>query len=169
VAFEVAAQLEAEGQTVGAVALLDAELPVARVVHSMTRLSGFLKQAMTDPMAVKERSLKILRKVINGKRSAAGASRVPASDAPIDMSVEGSQADAAVSAYESLGRVIRGKLLTFRATKNDIPAWITIEPDLGWSGRSGQLSSYDVPSSHLGIVRAPHAAQVASLLVSAKR
>jgi amino acid adenylation domain-containing protein len=169
VAFEVAVQLEALGARVDVVGLLDAELPQARHIRRGVQLSGFLRQLIVEPQVAGARSLQALSKLL--KPAAVGAEqsvRDSFIEDPIDMPLDGPEIDRELDVYEGMNHVTRASVLTFRATRSDLPPWVAIAPDLGWSGRAARVVSYDVPSSHLGIVRQPHATQVAAALNDAK-
>jgi len=88
----------------------------------------------------------------------------------VDIPLESSEINAEIEKYQGLGRAVEGEVITFRATKSDdVAPWTTVAPELGWTGRARRLSCYDIPSSHLGIVRGPHAKAIAEIVSAARR
>lgn len=165
VAFEAAAQLEEAGETVGLVALFDAELPRARRTRWDILLAYAIKMFKENPGAtIGKIAAKIAKK----------RGRIPAEDTkfearPVALAADEAGIDADLAAYQTLDRRVRCGLLTFRATASDTVApWSRVAPDLGWTGRARSVESFDMPSSHLGIVRPPFAAQVALRMKEAR-
>ncbi len=170
VAFEVAIQLEQLGERVGAVGLLDAELPSARRVSRATRVRSIFEKFLVTPQELGRQAADVLEKGFGAAKSPKrGARQECFFDEAIDMPFDGPEIDEELRTYEGLSRCTQAHVITFRATKSDLPPWIIVDSDLGWSGRAGHLVSHDIASSHLGIVREQAALQVAHHLNELKR
>jgi len=169
VAFEAAAQLEKAGETVGIVGLLDAELPQARIMNPAIRLRYALRDIVRNPGAT---IAKVLKKVANRFHLPKQAIQpgLPANQiTPIDIPQDGPEIDADLLVYERIGRTVDCNVIAFRATDSGIAPWLKVSKDLGWIGRAKNLQCFDISSSHLGIVRSPHATEIAQLLTDARR
>ena len=55
-------------------------------------------------------------------------------------------------------------MAVFRATGRPQPAWKNVPSDLGWKGLGRRVSTYDIDSDHLEIIREPHVRIVARVL-----
>ncbi len=160
VAFEAAAQLEKEGQEVGLIVLLDAELPSARRTLPVKRALCALRDAVASPA-------KALRKLSG--RSAGMAPSAARAIAEIDILDDPRAIDEDLARYEASEPSIKAEVLAFRATRGEIAPWHIVSDHMGWSGRSGRLECRDIASDHLGIVREPHARLVAEGMIEARR
>jgi len=163
VAFEVARQLEAEGEKVALVAVFDGMLPNgARTAH-MRRLLAYTRLGLTEPGRVPAAIRRKLAPVMN---------RLPRAPAPtaarvLDVEIDGPEADAEVNRFAATVTGITGRLLVIRALENDYPPWVKVEPHLGWEGLSDDLRTYDLPATHLGLLRDPHVDVLARVISDA--
>jgi hypothetical protein len=124
---------------------------------------------MKDPQRMSLKALVAVGNAMRGLRRVSDESSFDIGDGePIDMPFDGPEIDRELATYESLLHRTRAHLITFRATKNDLPAWITVDRDLGWTERARELTSVDIAASHLGIVRGDAAREVARWLDQAK-
>jgi amino acid adenylation domain-containing protein len=167
VAFEAASQLQEAGERVGIVALLDAELPKARRVIPITRILYALKKIILEPRA----SLRKALKKAAVKTATPSSSKIVhgADHEPVDFPFDGPEIEKDLSRYEALNKHIESDVLVFRASENDIAPGITISSDMGWGGWSRRLDCHGIPSTHLEIVREPHATEVIRILNDARR
>ena len=150
VAYEVARQLERAGERVLQVATLDGGLP-----------SGLRSQRLARIRDLGLTALRLCRAHLGTRH---GSERAPSLAGPglIDLDVTSPELRAAVRQYEgTLGR-IRARILVFRALDRGPAGRTPIAPDLGWAGRSEQVAVCAIPSSHMALVRDPHAATVAA-------
>ena len=170
VAFEVAVQLEQLGERVGIVGLLDAELPRARGINRGAKLRSFVKKLLVEPREMGRKSVDAIgREIFGSPNFPSSGAREDSFGEAIDMPFDGPEIERELLDYESLRHYTSAQVLAFRATRNDLPPWIVIEPALGWKGRSASLTCHDIPSSHIGIVREPASTQVARYLDESKR
>jgi hypothetical protein len=133
------------------------------------RLRYVLRDLGRNPGATIAR---VLRKAANQDRPPKPMAQpgLPAGQiARTDIPQDGPEIDADLLKYERLGRTVDCTILAFRATNSDIAPWLEVSKDLGWTGLSKSLQCFDIPSSHLGIVRPPHATEVARILSDARR
>lgn len=163
VAFEVGRQLEAAGEKVALVAVFDGMLPSgARTAH-LRRLLAYTRIGLTQPRRVPAAIRRKLAPVMNRlPRGPAGKT------APVmDVEIDGPEADAEVNRFAANVTGIAGRLLVIRALENDYPSWVQVEPHLGWEGLADDLRTYDVPATHLGLLRDPHVDVVARAIADA--
>jgi len=163
VAFEVARQLEAEGEKVALVAVFDGMLPSGARTAQVRRLLAYTRIGLTQPKRV---PAAIRRKLAPFMKR---LPRKPASpDARLlDVEIDGPEADAEVNRFAADVTGISGRLLVVRALESDQPPWVRVEPHLGWEGLSDDLRTYDVPATHLGLLRDPHVDVVARAIADA--
>ena len=159
VAYEAARLLEAAGEVVGFVTVLDAVLPSAVKVDQFARLRSHLQRLRSAPLELG----RLLQR--GGKKLASRVGfhfRAVAPDVPLphqgegELPVDGPAIDAAVERFAARATRLGSPLLIVRATREPSPDWVTLEPDLGWSRLAEQVTVLDVPAEHLGILRAPH-------------
>ncbi|HEY5283423.1 MAG TPA: amino acid adenylation domain-containing protein, partial [Polyangia bacterium] len=139
VAYEVASQLQALGESVAAVTIIDAVLPPAIQVDQGKRLVGLARKAWNHPAEVKqklreklERSLarSPLRDLFQIRREQAPSTQ------PIDLPVDGPEVDAETERFAAHTSRLPTRLLVVRATKEPWPDWVTVAPHQGWGGRA---------------------------------
>ena len=163
VAFEVGRQLEAAGEKVALVAVFDGMLPSgARTAH-LRRLLAYTRIGLTQPRRVPAAIRRKLAPVMNRlPRGPAGKT------APVmDVEIDGPEADAEVNRFAGNVTGIAGRLVVIRSLQNDYPSWVRVEPHLGWEGLADDLRTYDVPATHLGLLRDPHVDVVARAIADA--
>jgi amino acid adenylation domain-containing protein len=173
VAFEAARQLEAGGQEVPVVAVLDAYMPGAVRVNQLGRLRGWVWRAIRDPAAAWSRLERLLGRVRTGPEPVAarpakgsGVEALPGLDRT-EVPIDGPEVDVEALRYGRMPGTIGGRLLLFRAIGRGWPAWMSVAPDLGWTRRARHLSARDVDCGHLDIVRGEHARTVARAIGAA--
>jgi thioesterase domain-containing protein len=150
VAFEVARQLEAAGELVVQVAILDGGLPGAyRTRH-------------------RARAIEIGRSLLQSWRGLLGlhpwSGKAESSSRAdfVDLDVTSPELRSAGRRYErTLGR-IQARIVVFPAVDRAPGHRTPIAPDLGWSRFAKRVSVCAIPADHLGLVRAPHASTVAA-------
>jgi thioesterase domain-containing protein len=170
VAFEIACQLEALGERVGVVGMLDAELPSAGHSKPGARLVNLVERFFNNPQDIGRRAMELLGRSFGDPKLPPLRQRQDTlTGEPVEMPFDGPEIEHELETYDTLDRRTAAHVVAFRATKNDLPPWMTIEPHMGWKGRAGQLTCVDIPSSHLGIVRGTAGSQVAAHLDAAKR
>ncbi|MDB4973910.1 MAG: hypothetical protein JWN48_2251 [Myxococcaceae bacterium] len=158
VAHEVARQLEAAGQVVGLVTVLDAVLPTGMHADQLVRMRHYLDEARQEPRRLAQRlrgqAKKLLHRV--SARSefdpAHPASYLPTEELPVD----GPAIDRAVQDFAAQQTQLASALLIVRASAEPMPPWVQIDGDLGWSRHSARVLTLDIPATHLDILRAPH-------------
>jgi len=177
VAYEVARSLRQQGEDVTLVALFDSVLPRGRHVDRRERLGHLVGKVITDPGSVLLDTLK--------RSVAANASRLlqlsvakrlihqavmwgtgADPNKTVDLPVLGYEAKADVARLEMSRPYLDAPLLVFRATRVEEPSGQTTDPDCGWIGLARSVKSHDIESEHLNIVRWPHAATVARIIMS---
>lgn len=152
VAFEMACQLEARGERVESVVMLDAELPSARRRHRVRQAIEFLK----SPQRLWDWAL---------QKANSRPSVSEATTQDFEHWLRGPGVDVELVRYEILPRRLRAPLVSVRATENGLPPWISIHPDYGWASKTDRLLSRDVGASHLDCVNAPFSAHIARWMV----
>jgi len=170
IAYEAARQLEAAGEQVAVVAILDAILPRAVHVNQVQRLRSVLSDPQRRAARVRGTlremartwlvRLPIVRRAIT---SLSGGQPASAIDLPFD----GPEVDAEIRKVSSQFTRIDGRLVIVRATGEPTPAWVETAPDLGWSGLAARLFLHDMSVRHLELLEAPHVARVAAAIESA--
>jgi amino acid adenylation domain-containing protein len=151
IAYEVARALEAAGERVDVLALLDPILPLAmrRSFVGGIRMIG-------------SRVVKALRRP--PPRQDAAASEGDASAARLSELREIAY-DNATEAWSKLSPPYARDAILFRATdRSEFPGTV-IDPDLGWRKLvRGRLEIHDLPGNHLGVLEAPNVERLAELL-----
>ena len=167
VAYEVASQLQAMGESVAAVAVIDAVLPTAIQVDWGKRVMGLALEAWNHPGHF-WRKLREKLDRFNARLSLRGIFQVRkererASHA-IDLVIDGPDMDAAARSLATQAGRQPKLLLVVRATKEPRPEWVTVAPDQGWGGRAEAVLVRDVPANHLGVLLEPHVRTLAHAL-----
>ncbi len=167
VAYEVARQLEAQGEKVATVAVFDGALPSGIQIDRLGRLTEYVRIALTKPGRIGEGIRKNLER-LGWRRPRRPSAGPPGSAAPvgvpIDVEIDGPEADAEVARFASTITGIKGRLLIFRALVQNVPSWMSFAPHLGWEALSNRLETCDVAASHLGLLQDPHVQIVAKTL-----
>lgn len=166
VAYEVARQLEAQGEKVATVAVFDGALPSGVEINRLRRLIDYVRIAFTNPRRIREGVRKNLERM--GWRRPLKRPPGPLGlVVPVDVEIDGAEADAEVARFASAITPIHGRLLIFRALVQNVPSWMTFAPHLGWQALSDHLVTCDVAASHLGLLQEPHVQVVAKALSDA--
>jgi len=170
VAFEAAAQLEEAGLEVALVVLLDADLPLARRSLPGARLSFTVRSFVKEPGPTFTRLASRVKSWFLSSGLESDGPDHAAAGSPVALASDEAGIDADLAQYQNCMRKVQCEVITFRATESDAVApWIRVSPDMGWTGRAASVSSHDIPSSHLGIVRAPYVRDVARLMNEARK
>ncbi len=164
VAFEVARRLEASGESVETVTVIDAVLPTAirhntgrRVAHYL----GVLRQPREAPQAIgrflRRRADRVSARLsqslsLTGRAAHGGNSAV----APIELPVDGPVVQAEVDRFAARPGAVAGRLMIVRATAEELPAWLEVGADHGWGGRAPEVDVHDIAADHLGVLQDPH-------------
>lgn len=161
VAYEAARQLEAMGERVATVTVIDGHLPGAEQISWGQRLLQMTGRLVRDPGGVFLSRTARFRSGQQKEAALAGRSQ------PVEMTLEGPEEHEASRIFERGAWGLRAHLLVFRARQRNEPAWMRIREDFGWQGRAARLSLFDVEAGHLEIVRPPHVAEVTRILAHA--
>ena len=167
VAFEAARQLEAQGEEVGVVSVIDGALPLGMETNPLRNLAGYLRFALQRPESIGGAVRKNLAKLRARWQPPAPSTVSVKSLLPVDVEIDGPEADAEVARFASTVRGIRGRLLIIRALSQTLPKWKVEPPHLGWQGLSERLTTCEVPASHLGLLKDPRVRVVAKALSEA--
>jgi amino acid adenylation domain-containing protein len=174
VALEMAQQLQAAGETVELVGLLDSELPTqtpAQIsLFQRLRLHGQFFAAKGLPYVTEklQAALDRKRRKVVDKVQARLPQLLPANYRESEAFLEAQQANIqATSRYYALQNYVpkpyKGRLVLFRAIEQDPFAVVT--PDLDWGTLAkGGLQVFDIPGDHLSILRAPNVQVLAEKL-----
>jgi thioesterase domain-containing protein/acyl carrier protein len=149
VAYEVARQLLAVGETVASVTIIDAVLPHGLRVDQRMRVRHVLQRVWRDPAELGQMLRRRLER-LPGWRPA------EASDLPIDMAVDGPEADADVARFAACPSKLATRVLVVCAGKEPWPDYVRVAPDQGWGGWADTVLVRSVPANHLGVLREPH-------------
>ena len=166
VAYEVARQLEAQGEKVATVAVFDGALPSGIQIDKVGRLTDYVRIVVTQPQRIREGVRKNLER-LGWRRPAKPATAPLAPASKIDVLIDGPEADAEVARFASSITGIQGRLVIFRALVQDVPRWMSFAPHLGWQALSERLVTCDVSASHLGLLQEPHVQIVAKTMTDA--
>ena len=179
VAYEVARRLRAEGETIRLVVIFDAILPEGRHVNYAKQAIAHAKGLFKDPQSNLGKLAKkgadvalpwlgklpisdqLIRRV--------GAAFTPKNtdqDTPIDLPVDGPEADADVDAFAMDAPYLDAKLLVFRARQDNLPDFIKVDMYMGWQRLAKRVVAQSINANHLGIVRPPHVAEVAQTIMA---
>jgi thioesterase domain-containing protein len=166
VAFEAARQLEAQGERVDLVAVLDWALPNARKLD----LVGWVRAKLRKGIAwrgLAERLAERLRALGERvrRRRPQGPEAAPAG--PIDLPIGGPAASVELKRYAGALGHLKSHLLVVKALHRPKPDWLRLTEDYGWAGHAERVTVEDVDSGHLELVRDPKAREVAAVLAKA--
>ncbi len=146
--------------------VIDGALPLGMETNPLRNLAGYLRFALQRPESIAGAVRKNLGKLRARwqPRPSTGAVR---SLLPVEVEIDGPEADAEVARFASSVRGIRGRLLIIRALSQTLPSWRIQPPHLGWQGFSERLTICEVPASHLGLLKDPRVRVVAKALAGA--
>jgi len=176
VAYEVARLLRQQGEEVSLVVIFDAVLPRGRHVDSLDRLASGVRRSLREPRRTLRRMLqktaatdgRPASRLATGKKLVERLLSEATVEGPAnsgDLIVTGPAAEADVARLQASNPYLDAPLLTFRAARDGAPTWQTTLPDMGWSGFARSVQACAVESDHLGIVRPPHAKQIAAIIM----
>jgi amino acid adenylation domain-containing protein len=161
VAFEVARQLEAEGEEVALVAVIDGSLPGGMRIDQWGRVFWHARRALRDPTRIGA----ALRGGLAKLRGRLAPRPAPVAGKPVDVEIDGPQADAEIARFAAGATPIHATLLVFRALVQPLlPDWLSFLPHLGWQGLSDRLIARDVDATHLGLLREPEVRVLARVI-----
>jgi amino acid adenylation domain-containing protein len=169
VAYEVARLLEASGERVATVTVIDATLPNGVHADVGKRLRGAFRharRAWAQPGefqrwvgdAVTQR-VPLIRKLRNGVPAAAAT--------PIELPLDGPELEQQIRDFARSSNRISARLLIVRATAEQPPDWMEVDRHLGWGDRSHDVRIGEIAADHLGVLREPHVKALARMLVDA--
>jgi amino acid adenylation domain-containing protein len=170
VAFEAARQLEMAGEEVALVAVFDGMLPRALHIDHVGRVIANLRAVIEQPRQLVPMARKKLTELACRVPYAGPILKAltePVSIEPIDVPIDGPEADAEIERYQSSVQPIAGRLLVLRATDQGWPDWLTSAPDLGWTGLATEVAARDLATPHLDLLKQPHVKIVADAMVAA--
>jgi amino acid adenylation domain-containing protein len=159
VAYEVARQLEAEGERVDTVTIVDAVLPSAVHVDAVGRLRSAVGAVLHEPQELRRRLDRRFERI-----SARAGWPPPAARGLVELAVDGPAVEAEVRRFSEIRTRIGVRLLVVRATGAPGPDWQIIDREQGWGGRARHVRVLDVPADHLGVLREPHVRALARVL-----
>jgi len=164
VAYEVARQLEAAGETVVKVTVIDAVLPTAVRIDSGKRLRSYVQRALQEPQQLK-RWLRKTGESLAGRLRPLNQGKAPARLGiglePIDLPVDGPEVKAEVHRFAIGSSRLSTELLIVRATQTPTPDWLAVDKDQGWGERATKVVVHDIAADHLGVLREPHVRSLA--------
>lgn len=172
VAYEVARQLEAAGERVANVAVIDAVLPNAVRVDTARRLRAYVgsaQRALREPQDF-ERWLRksgeslVARVPFIGKLRQAAAGLANGME-PIDLPIDGPEVEAEVRRFAGASSRLSARLLIVRALGEQTPDWMAVDAAHGWGRRAKEVRVHDIHADHLGVLRDPHVRSLARALV----
>lgn len=163
-AYEIAQQLTTQGHSVALVALFDSILPRAIKQRPIVE-RGLLHMLdiVADPHGYRQ---KMRRRVADGLRRLRPAEGGPAE--PSGEQMEALRDEMFLRATEDYDRRVRkysGDVILFRANGGIENSTEVVAPDRGWSSLlPDHAAYYDVPGSHLAILREPGVLEIAARL-----
>ncbi len=163
VAYEAACQLQAAGEDVGMVAVLDSILPQALRPDPVAKIASYARQAWHEPRRVPvwlRAQARRLALHLPWRLRPGVAGEVP---------VDGPENDALVASWSARPHHLRGHLLVVRASSEPRPPWLRVRADLGWSGLATRLTVQDIAAPHLQILREPQVHALAQAVARAMR
>ena len=160
VAYEAARQLEAMGERVATVTVIDGHLPGAEQISGGRRLLQLAGRMVREPSRVLSRTARFRAAL---QRSVAALVQMQ----PVETALDGPQEHQATRVFERGAWGLRAHLLVFRAKQRNEDPCLRIREDFGGKGRADRLSLFDMDAGHLEIVRPPHVAGFARTLEQA--
>ena len=165
-AFEVAAQLEAEGEEIELVTIVDTVLPTAVRVDSMARLRSYAETAWREPLEAARSS----RELISGAaaRLVKRLFKLPVASHNgarlTDISTDGPEVQAEVEEFARRLNWLSSSVLVARAAAVGCESWLEIDPDLGWQNFARKVIVRDIDSDHLHTLQPPHVRELADAM-----
>lgn len=165
VAYEVARQLEAAGEQIARVVVLDALLPTAIRKDRLRQVHSHVRRALREPEEFGRWLLRRGRRALDriGKLRPPGGRQTTE---PVDLAVDGPEADAAVEEFALRTARIRCALLIVRAMCEPIPSSWHVEPDMGWKSFADRVIVHEMAAGHLQVLREPHVRSLARAITA---
>jgi amino acid adenylation domain-containing protein len=164
VTYEVARQLQVQGDTIGLVGLFDTLGPqMAQVKARRDRLKTHWQNLQTEGLSYIKRKLKSFRqrKRIQAKLFLAqGIGRELSYEMHYQQLLQENLRALATYTYPEF----KGELVLFRATEEVFYSKAYLVAGLGWRSLVQQLRIYDVPGNHIGITDEPNVSVLAQFL-----
>lgn len=169
VAYEAALQLQALGERVRLVAIFDGTQPRAVSYDQVARALHYLRKFVREPQAALQQAWDMARGFAPrppwANRLSPLLERLRSPSATeANIPAAGSECFAEMARSEATVGYLDSHIIVFRATGRPQPAWKKVPSDLGWKGLGRCVSTYDVDSDHLEIIREPHVRVVARVL-----
>jgi amino acid adenylation domain-containing protein len=165
VAYEVARHLQAAGETVGTVTIIDAVLPHGIRVNRARQFLELVRKAWSAPTELLRGLQRQLGKLVAwtqlGRLLTAGHATAPQL---IDLPINGPDVDATIARFAATPVKLSTRVLVVRASREPWPEYVRIAPDQGWGGWADSVVVRDVPANHLGVLREPHVRLLAQAL-----
>jgi amino acid adenylation domain-containing protein len=167
VAYQAARQLEAAGEEVALVTVLDGVLPRGIRVDQRRRLRTYLRSAVREPRrvpaAVWQKASKLFARLPVLQKLPSRSTSVAATAEAVDVPIDGPEA-AKLFAVSPDANSLTGRLLIVRATNEPTPEWVTLAKDHGWTGLTRRLFVRDVAATHLELLSQPNVEVVAAAI-----
>ncbi len=161
-AYQVALQLERQGEKVELVVVFDAVLPDGWHLDRRIFLGEHLKRPLRAAAGCLAKAKEIALGLLRG--------RDESNDQLIDLPVGTEEARMDIKALISGRPRLEAPLLLFHAADPGTPTpWYVVHPDMGWEGTSKSIIYREVESDHLGMLRLPCVRNVASAIKQALR
>lgn len=157
VAYEVARKLEALGQEIPLVVVLDPILPSAVQIDYADRLRNF------DLQGLRRRGERILTGM-PAMRRLMSLFDSEKTERPQQLGLVGPELDAEFRRFDKRRHELKSRLLVVRAARDPKPSWVQVRRDLGWSQRAEEVLLRDVDATHLGLLREPYVRNLAQAI-----
>ncbi len=168
VAFEMAKQLQAAGEAIALVALLDSlaphthvQKPLAQKLKLHWQLWSQQGLAYVVRKVQTQMQLLMIQLQARHQRASAAKSGLQTLDDSAQADIRGEMRQRASDSY--FPSPYAGEVALFRAMEQD--PFETYDRDMGWTSfAAGGLQIFDVPGDHLGILKAPNVRVLAAAL-----
>ncbi|MCA8965806.1 MAG: AMP-binding protein, partial [Planctomycetes bacterium] len=167
VAYEAARQLEAQGESVHMVVVLDALLPSGVKVDWTLRLRNYSRRVLIGgPAEAAKLALRLGQRV----RRRWGRLGWPRLNGEVggkeELGFEGPAADAVVAEFAKTRTSLSTHLLMVRATGEDQTQWLQVADDYDWGGRARNVHIENMPCSHEELLQEPFVRHLAGAVSS---
>lgn len=163
VAFEVACRLEALGERVAQVVLLDAELPSSLRRNRAKQLLAYLRRPAMVVKSWRDRQQNRAR-IRSQKDRDSEVHRLS-----IESWLRGDDSDVDLARWELLPRFLNAPVINIRADNQGLPPWFQSQPDYGWRTRTARLTSIGLDSTHLELLVRPYGNAVVEMMKNAEK
>jgi amino acid adenylation domain-containing protein len=165
VAYEVGRQLQASGETVATVTIIDAVLPHGIRVNRAEQLCGLVAKVWKAPREIVKLAQKQLTRLLAWQPVRRLFDRQqPAQPHAIDLPVDGPDVDAEVARFAATPVKLSTRVLVVCASREPWPTYVRVAPDQGWKGWADSVMVRNVPANHLGVLRDPNVRLLAQAL-----